>query len=74
VTPQELLVLAQHELRKHDFDCFVDEPPSVAEGGKGIVVPGCPFCRKQFYTMAQFIEHLSFDVLPLIFEREPGVD
>jgi len=24
--------------------------------------------------MAQFIEHLSFDVLPLIFEREPGVD
>jgi hypothetical protein len=24
--------------------------------------------------MAQFIEHLTFDVLPLIFEREPGVD
>jgi len=35
---------------------------------------GCPFCKKQFYTMAQFIEHISFDVLPLISEREPGVD
>jgi hypothetical protein len=30
--------------------------------------------RKTFYTMAQFIERLSSDVLPLIFEREPGVD
>jgi hypothetical protein len=43
-------------------------------GRKGIVVPGCPYCKKTFYTMAQFIERLSFDVLPLIFEREPGVD
>jgi hypothetical protein len=74
VTHQELLLIVQAELRKHDFDCFVDQPPSVANGGKGVVVPGCPFCKKQFYTMAQFIEHLSFDVLPLIFEREPGVD
>jgi len=24
--------------------------------------------------MAQFVEHISFNVLPLIFEREPGVD
>jgi len=24
--------------------------------------------------MAQFIEHISFDLLPLIFEREPGID
>src|SRR5712671_3297806 len=35
-------------------------------GRRGVVVPGCPFCKKQFYTMAQFIEHLTYDVLPLI--------
>ena len=74
MTHHELLLTVQAELQKHDFDCFVDEPPSIAQGGKGVVVPGCPYCKKQFYTIAQFIEHLSFDVLPLIFEREPGVD
>jgi hypothetical protein len=28
------------------------------------VVPGCPKCRKRFYTVPQFIDHLSDDVLP----------
>jgi hypothetical protein len=26
------LEMAQAEIRKHDFDTFVDEPPSVAQG------------------------------------------
>jgi hypothetical protein len=41
---------------------------------KVVVVPGCPYCKKTFYMMAQFIEHLTYDVLPRLFEREPGVD
>jgi hypothetical protein len=75
MTSDEKLVSAQTELRKHGFDVFVDEPPSVAEGGKGVVVPGCPHCRKKLQTMAQFMEHLAVDVLPgILLEREPGVD
>jgi|SRR5579872_680159 len=74
VTRQELLLIVQPELRKHDFDCFLDASQPLPEGRKGVVVPGCPYCKKTIYTMAQFIEHLTLDVLPLIFEREPGVD
>jgi hypothetical protein len=74
VTSQELLAIVQSELRKHDFDCFLDTSVPLPTSRKGVVVPGCPYCKKQFYTMAQFVEHISFDVLPLIFEREPGVD
>jgi hypothetical protein len=28
---------------------FVDEPPSIAQGGRGVVVPGCPTCEKDLY-------------------------
>ena len=34
----ELLAAIQREIHSHDFSHFVDEPPSIAEGGKGIVV------------------------------------
>jgi hypothetical protein len=64
----------QAELWKHDFDCFVDASAPLLPGRNGVVVPGCPYCKKTIYTMKRFIDHLSFDVLPLIFEREPGVD
>jgi len=56
--------IGQSEIRHHTFDTFVDEPPSMAQGGKGCVVPGCPTCRKRFQTMAQFLDHLADDVLP----------
>jgi hypothetical protein len=57
------------ELHQHDFSTFVDEPPSVAQGGRGVVVPGCPTCKKQFGTMSQFLDHLTDDVLPAILDR-----
>jgi hypothetical protein len=64
---------AQAELRRHSFDTFVDEPPSVAQGGKGVVVPGCPACKKRFNTTTRFVDHLVEDVLPEIFRmREVG--
>jgi hypothetical protein len=47
---------------------------ALSQGRKGVVAPDCPYCKKTFYAMAQFIERISFEVLPLIFEREPGVD
>jgi hypothetical protein len=42
---------------------------SVAQGGRGIVVTGCPLCRKQFGTIAQFVNHLTNDVLPALLDK-----
>jgi len=45
---------------------FVPEPPSIAQGGRGVVVPGCPACMKRINTMSQFLDHLADDVLPAL--------
>jgi hypothetical protein len=44
----ELLRAIQREIYQHDFSHFVDEPPSIAQRGKGVVVSGCPACKKKF--------------------------
>jgi hypothetical protein len=64
-----ILQAAQREIRRHSWEHFVDEPPSIAQGGRGIVVPGCPACRKVINTSNGFIEHIASDVLPEIIER-----
>jgi len=33
-----LLSAIQKEIQRHDLSYFVDNPPSVAQGGKGVVV------------------------------------
>src|SRR5260370_42100026 len=38
----DLLRALQTEIRRHTFDTFVDTPPSIAQGGNGVVTPGCP--------------------------------
>jgi hypothetical protein len=65
----ELYRALRTELHRHDFSTFVDEPPSIAQGGRGVVVPGCPRCRKRFGTMPQFLDHLADDVLPPLLDR-----
>jgi hypothetical protein len=47
----------------------VDNPPSVAAGGKGVVVSGCPACKKRIDTMTQFLDHLTNDVMPALIDR-----
>lgn len=64
----ELLLLLQQEIRKPDFSYFIDKPPSVAQGGQGVVVPGCPTCQKRINTMPQFLDHLAIDVLAKIID------
>jgi len=64
-----LLRALQQEISRHEFDTFVDEPPSVAQGGKGVTAPGCPCCRKRFGTIAQFLDHLTNDVLPAVINK-----
>jgi hypothetical protein len=59
----------QQEIRQHDFNYFVHEPPSIAQGGKGVVVSGCPTCLKRINTMSQFLDHLAEDVMPALIER-----
>jgi hypothetical protein len=65
----ELLEAAQHELMKHHWDTFCTQPLSIAEGGKGVIVPGCVACRKLLYTNNQYLSHLALDVLPEILDK-----
>jgi hypothetical protein len=64
-----LLAAIQKEIHRHDLSYFVDEPPSVAQGGKGVVVSGCPACKKRINTMTQFLDHLANDVMPDLIDR-----
>jgi hypothetical protein len=63
------LQAAQEELIRHHWDTFVTDALSTAEGGKGVVVPGCVACRKLLYTYNQYLSHLALDVLPKILEQ-----
>ena len=65
----KLLSALQSEIRRHDFNYFVDHPPSIAQGGKGVVVPGCPACRTRINTMGKFLDHLAEDAMPVLIER-----
>jgi hypothetical protein len=65
---QERLAEAQRELMRHTWDTFVQNPPSMALGGKGTAVPGCVPCEKIIYTTDQYLSHLALDVLPVILE------
>jgi len=65
----DLLRAIQQEIQRHDFSHFVENPPSVAQGGKGVVVPGCPVCKKRINTMSQFLDHLADDAMPALLNR-----
>ena len=56
-----ILRTAQSEIRKHSLDTFNDKV-------HGVTTPGCPHCLKSFYTISQFVDHISEDVLPRILE------
>jgi hypothetical protein len=69
VDRSRFLQVAREEMQKHTFDTFVENPPPIARGGRGVVVSGCPGCRKRLQSLNQFIEHLEIDVMPLIVDR-----
>ena len=64
-----LLAAIQKEIQRHDLSYFVSDPPSVAQGGRGVVVAGCPACRKRLNTVSQFFDHLTNDAMPTLIER-----
>ena len=55
----KLLAEIQAEIYRHDFGTFVDELPTIAHGGSGVVVAGCPACKKRLFSMNQFLDHLA---------------
>jgi hypothetical protein len=61
----QLLAAITAEIHRHDLSHFVD-------AGNRVVQPGCPTCRKAFYTVSQFIDHLSEDVLPPLLDKLSG--
>ena len=65
----DLLYAIQREIKKHDLDYFVEGPPTIAQGGRGVVTPGCPTCKKRFQTISQFADHIAFDVLPPLLDQ-----
>ena len=69
-----ILANAQQELMRHNWDTFVNNPPSMAQGGKGTIVPGCTACRKILYSDHQYLSHLAVDVLPAILEKALAAD
>jgi hypothetical protein len=65
----KILTAAKAELSKHSWDYFCTELKSVAEGGGGVIVSGCPNCKKRFNTNTQYLRHLADDVLPVILRQ-----
>jgi hypothetical protein len=63
---RDFLQAAKTEIMRHRWDTFCDSPPSIAQGGKGVIVSGCPTCRKRFGTNTQYLDHLADDVMPVI--------
>jgi hypothetical protein len=64
---RKILNAAKAEISmRHRWDTFVDDPPSLAQGGQGVVVSGCPSCKKRFGTNTQYLDHLADDVMPVI--------
>jgi hypothetical protein len=66
---KKILAAAKTELHWHVWDTFVDHPPSVAQGGNGVVVTGCTACKKRTNTNAEYLRHLADDVLPVILRK-----
>ena len=58
----QLLDAIRIEIRRHDPSHFQDEKDKM-------VRPGCPSCRKTFYTTSQFLDHLCNHVLAPLLDR-----
>lgn len=63
---KRIISAVRREFQKHSWDTFVDEPPAISHGGKGVVVPGCPACKIRINTMNVFMEHVEEKVTAVI--------
>jgi len=70
---ETITAIIRAEMGRHKFDTYVDDPPSTAQGGRGVVVPGCSICKVRLSTVGQFVDHLTKSVVRAVQEaaREP---
>lgn len=54
------------EFQRHEFDVHVENRPSMAQGDKGVVVPGCAICKTRIHATEQFVAHLEGKVCAAI--------
>lgn len=59
----KLIEVIHAEFGKHSWDTFVSNPPAIAHGGNGVVVPGCPACKVRISTMNEFMEHVEGKII-----------
>jgi len=57
----ELLRALQNEIQRHSLSTFWKD---------GVTQVGCPECKKVFGTNAQFVRHITEDVLPPLAEHK----
>ena len=69
---KEFIFLLQRELRLHSFAVFCSTERSMAEGGDGVMAPGCVKCKMNFQTREQFMSHLLMQVLSEVVEKILG--
>lgn len=60
---KQIISAVRVEFQKHSWDTFVSNPPAIAHGGNGVVVPGCPTCKVRINTMNSFMEHVEGKVI-----------
>ena len=64
-----LLTAILREIYRHDFGTYVEDPPTIAQCGRGIVGAGCPACKKRLQSMNEFLRHLAEDAIPPLLDR-----
>jgi len=67
---ETIIAPVKREILRNTMGTFVDNPPSIAEGGQGVVVPGCAKCKTRLHMDEQFLDHLIFDVVPQAIRTE----
>jgi hypothetical protein len=55
-----MLAAIQREIYRHDFSHFEET---------GVIVSGCPACKRRINSMNQFLDHLAKDVMPPLLDR-----
>jgi hypothetical protein len=70
---ETVTAIIRAEMGRHKFDTYVDDRPSIAQGGRGVVVPGCSICKVRLSTVGQFVDHLTKSIVRTVHEaaREP---
>lgn len=63
---KQIIGAVRAEFQRHKLDTFVDNPPAIAHGGKGVVVPGCAICKVRLNTTEQFMQHVEMKVAAVI--------